>query len=219
MPNGNELEPTVKMSNFIKKVGIQGTRATAKTALAEVKPETVPNRYAIGFDDSGSMSGQPFNDAKKAVAGFLAACSPLETSVAVYPYSHEPKPLSNMFNVVTAYVNGISLGGSTPLWANLKQLLSCNLTRGIIFSDGGPTDAETDEISIARDKRIPVDTVYIGMGDSPVLRRIAESTGGIYLRFDNTTSFAKNLKYLSPKYVALLANSELKERIQRGETI
>jgi hypothetical protein len=57
------------------------------------------------------------------------------------------------------------------------------------------------------------------MGDSPVLRRIAESTGGIYLRFDNTTSFAKNLKYLSPKYVALLANSELKERIQRGETI
>lgn len=237
----DKLAPTVKMGSFIKKVGIQGTRDAAKTALAEVKPETVANRYAIGFDDSGSMSGQPLSDAKKAVSGFLASCNPLDTSVAIFPFGAEPKPLSNLFDVVTAYTNGIKLAGSTPLYTTLTRMLEeSDLTRGILFSDGEPTDehdlyrieehpkgdskydmtnVDLAAVNMARDKKIPIDTVFIGYGESKVLKYIAEATGGYYLKFDDTTSFAKNMKYLSPKYVALLANAEIKEKIQRGETI
>lgn len=215
----DELVPTIKMGTFVKKIGIQGVRASAKAALAEVKPESVPNRYAIGFDDSGSM-GEQIRDAHKAIAGFLASCSPLETSVAIYPYNREAKPLTNMFDVVNAYVSGIKATGGTPLWTILgRMLVEVPLTRGIIFSDGSPTDDETDQIKIARDKHVPVDTVFIGYGESLVLNDIAERTGGVYLKFDDITTFGKQLKYLSPKYVALLSNADLKARIERGETI
>ena len=74
-------------------------------------------------------------------------------------------------------------------------------------------------IHISREAHVPFDCVYIGYGDSVVLRGIAERTGGNYLHFDTSTVFAKQLKYLSPKYVALLSNADLKARVERGETI
>lgn len=216
----NAITPTVKMGSMIKKVGIQGLRQTAKMQLAEVKPETCVNRYAIGFDDSGSMTGDAINDAHKAVSCFLDACSPMETSVAVYPFNREPKPLTNLFDVLKIYVNKIEATRSTPLWAVLGRMLrETPITRAILFSDGGPTDKEGDEVNVAREKHIPVDCVYIGCGESEVLKRIADCTGGNYLRFADTTTFAKQMKYLSPKYVALLSNADLKARIEKGETI
>jgi hypothetical protein len=214
----NELTPTVKIGSLIKKVGIQGARDESRKRMAEVKPEECINRYAIGYDDSGSMMGS-MQDAAKAVAGFLGACSPLETSVAVYPYNMESKGLTNIFDMVNAFVQGIKATGSTPLWLILARMLDAPITRAIIFSDGSPTDSESDEITKACDKHIPVDTVYIGSGDSDILKDIAERTGGIYLRFDDTVTFSKQLKYLSPKYVALLSNADLKAKIQRGENI
>ena len=214
----DSITPTVKIGSLIKKVGIQGSREESRKRMAEVKPEECANRYAIGYDDSGSMMGS-MQDAAKAVAGFLGACSPLETSVAIYPYNREAKGLTNIFDMVNAYVGGIAATGSTPLWSVLGKMLDTPITRAIIFSDGGPTDSESDEITKAREKHIPVDTVYIGGGDSAILQDIAERTGGIYLRFDDTTTFAKQMKYLSPRYVALLSNADLKAKIQKGETI
>ena len=216
----NELAPVVKMGSFIKRVGITGTRALAKERMAGVKPEECVNRYAIGFDDSGSMSGQPLADAKKAVAGFLSSCNPVETSVAIYPFNAKAQPLTVMYDVATAYTNGIPLGGGTPLYEVMNRILDeVKPTRAILFSDGEPGDSEGTVIDKAREAHVPFDCVYIGYGDSAVLRGIAERTGGNYLHFDTSTVFAKQLKYLSPKYVALLSNADLKARVERGETI
>ncbi len=227
----NEITPTVKIGSMVKKVGIQGTRAAAAEKMRGVDANEVPNRYCIGFDDSGSMSGDPISDAKKGVAGFLGSCNPTETSVAIYPFCAAPQPLVVMYDVINAYVGGLKATGGTPLYTTMLRILNeVKVTRAILFSDGEPTDElngygeelrKNDELAIAKaiEMRVPFDTCYIGNGDSPVLKNIAEKTGGIYLKFDSTMSFAKNLKYLSPKYVALLANAELKERIQKGETI
>lgn len=227
----NEITPTVKIKDMVKKVGIQGTREAAKQRMKDVDPNEVPNRYVIGFDDSGSMSGEAIGNAKKGVSGFLGSCTPTETSVAIYPFNAAPQPLVSMYDVINAYVGGLKATGGTPLYTTMIRILNeIKLTRAILFSDGEPTDElsgygeelqKNDERAIAKavEMHVPFDTCYIGHGDSPVLQHIAEATGGIYLKFDTTTSFAKNLKYLSPRYVALLANADLKERIQRGETI
>jgi hypothetical protein len=229
----------------VKRVGIQGIRAQAREAMREVKPEDCAFRFAIGFDDSGSMGIQPLADAKKAVAGFLGACTPTETSVAVVPFSGvdnigygvKAQSLTCMYDLINAYLGPVRATSGTPLYGTMKKILTdFNITRGILFSDGGSTDKtlngwqldeeedipsskEEPAVMLAIEKKIPFDTVYIGGGTSPELKHIADVTGGVYLEFTDTSIFAKQMKYLSPRYVALLANAELKAKVERGESI
>lgn len=204
----------------VQKVGIHGARAEAKRQIANIDPTTCANRFAIGFDDSGSMAGETIRDAHKAVGAFLNHCNPAETSVAIYPFNAEKKALSCDYTLITMYVNGIEATGGTPLYETMVLILQESITRGILFSDGQPDHSCKDQaISKAKEKKVPFDTVYIGLGDSAELKYIAEATGGIYLRFSDASIFAKQMKYLSPKYVALLANPEIKARIERGESI
>lgn len=233
-----ELNLTKKLG--VKRVGIQGVRAQAKEAMREIKPENCAFRFAIGFDDSGSMGVEPIADAKKAVAGFLGACTPTETSVAVVPFSGvdnpgrgvAAQPLTCMYDLINAYLGPVRATSGTPLYGTMKKMMEdFPITRGILFSDGSPTDEtvghwgdeemsnEEPSVKLAIEKKIPFDTVYIGGGSSPVLRHIADVTGGIYLEFTDTSVFAKQMKYLSPRYVALLSNAELKAKVERGESI
>jgi Mg-chelatase subunit ChlD len=231
---------TEELSNVkklgVKRVGIQGVRAQAREAMREIKPEDCAFRFAIGFDDSGSMGTQPLADAKKAVAGFLGACTPTETSVAVVPFSGvdnigygvKAQPLTCMYDLINAYLGPVRATSGTPLYGTMKKILTdFNITRGILFSDGGSTDKTVDyeeeieepAVQLAIEKKIPFDTVYIGGGSSPELKHIADVTGGVYLEFTDTSIFARQMKYLSPRYVALLANAELKAKVERGENI
>jgi Mg-chelatase subunit ChlD len=235
----DELVQKIKMG-VRKPVGIQGARAAAEAALKNLNPNTVESRFVIGFDDSGSMSGNPIQEAKKAVSAFLNACPPQTTSVGVYPFNEKPQPLTCQYDLVNMYLGSVRATGGTPLYTTMSNILdSENLTRGILFSDGEPTDDHIEDvldeleedgthkrryrsdvvIDKAIAKKIPFDTVYIGAGDSKILQDIAKRTGGVYLRFDDASVFAKQMKYLSPKYYALLSNPELKARIERGETI
>ena len=242
----DSLEITKKLG--VKRVGIQGIRYQAKEAMRELKPEECLYRFAIGFDDSGSMGTEPLRDAKRAVAGFLGNCVPQETSVAIVPFSGvdnpnhgiKAQPLTCLYDLINAYLGPIVATSGTPLYGTMKTMMTdFPITRGILFSDGGSTDktinqsydyiqdtpqltgqaGEEPSVLLAIERKIPFDCVYIGGGSSPELKHIAEVTGGIYLEFTDTSIFAKQMKYLSPKYVALLSNAELKEKIQRGETI
>jgi len=240
---------STKASEMLKPklgMGISGARRAAQAKLAEIKPEECPHRLGLEFDDSGSMSGQPLRDAITAVQNFLTSCSPLETSVAVYPMNKEPKALTNDYNLINLFVGSFrdaELGG-TPLYATLINMLKDGqITRGIIFSDGEPTDgrkrysAWDDEeetmkvdpetpkdkaIKSAKEKKIPVDTVFIGYKDSngyKEMQWIAEQTGGIFVHFTDSASLSKSLKYLSPGLRGLLTNPDIKAKIERGEQI
>lgn len=223
----DKLVQTVKMG--VKRVGIQGARARAAEIMAQVDPLKCPNRYAIGFDDSGSMSITPIQDAKRAVAGFLGSCTPQETSVAIVPFSGIDNPasgvksqqLTNNYDIINAYLAPVRATSGTPLYETMCAMMErYPITRGILFSDGQAGDSHLRQkaIDMAKEKKIPFDTVSLG-GPSKELKEIAELTGGYYLEFTDTAVFAKSMKYLSPKYVALLSNAELKEKIQRGEQI
>jgi len=233
-----------------KRVGIQGLREKAREALKDVNPDTCAHRFAIGFDDSGSMGTEPIKDAKRAVAGFLGACDPKDTSCAIVPFSGVDNPhhgvkaqaLTNNYTIINAYLGPIRSTSSTPLYGTMDKILTdFKITRAILFSDGGSTDKtvssnwgyhdpddpefpqdttfqEEPAVIKAIEMKIPFDCVAIG-ADSEELKHIAKVTGGIYIHFTDTTVFAKNMKYLSPKYVALLSNAELKAKVERGDTI
>src|ERR1700742_4359694 len=209
----------------VKKVGIQGLRQQAVNAVKELDPTKCANRIGIGFDDSGSMGSEGMKLAKKAVEGFLQACTPQETSVCVFPYNADSQDsLVCIYDQINFYLGPIQSTGNTPLFSNTLEILTKEITRAILFTDGHPDYEDTANnkekaILLAIERKIPFDCVYIGHGDNELLKEIAERTGGIYVHFDDTTTFSKQMKYLSPKYRALLMNADLKNRIQKGQTI
>lgn len=209
-------------------MGISAKRRAINERLAEVKPEECLNRLGIVFDDSGSMCGKAINDAHAAVSNFLTSCSALETSVAVYPMNAECKTLTNNYTMITMYINGVDATGGTPLYRTLiKMLKEEKLTRGIVFSDGCPNNDDSvyykdEAINAAKEKEIPIDTVFIGYKDSlgyNELKNLAEKTGGIFVWFEDSTSLNRSLKYLSPGLRGLLTNPDIKQRIEKGEVI
>jgi Mg-chelatase subunit ChlD len=221
------------------KKGIAANREKAEQTLKELDPTKVTNRLGLVFDDSGSMSGEAIDNAHKAVKNFTDACNFTDTSIALYPLNKDNKPLTVDYDVLNLYVMGIPADGGTPLYTILlKMIQNESITRAVVFSDGGPTDAKLlspceswdskppafaqDIIKKYNEKEISIDTIYIGIAEGSgykEMQEIARLTGGIFIHFENSTSLSRNLKYLAPRYRALLANAELKEKVQRGESL
>jgi Mg-chelatase subunit ChlD len=224
------------------KKGILANKAEHDAHMASIDPKTVPNRLGLVIDDSGSMGSM--DNAHKAVQGFTANCNMRDTNIAVYPLNKESKHLVCDYDLVNLYVSGLQATGGTPIYKILENLITEeNITRAVLFSDGSPTDSsclyEEKEsgafswnskspelakkvIKIYNEKEIPIDTIYIGMEGSSgyeEMKELARLTNGTFINFKDSHSLAGGLKYLSPKYRALLANPEIKERIQRGEQI
>lgn len=235
----DKLTKTPDIFKPMRKSGIALQREQAREHMKNIDPQTVQNRLGLEFDDSGSMSGQPIQDAKDAVRNFLLNCNPRETSVALYPMNKPERELTCNYDLINLSLIGIEdhLGG-TPLYTCLSNMLDANITRGVIFSDGSPTDTrpdpyssqpilggstlKQDTINKAKQKEIPLDTIYIGYKDNPgygEMKWIAEQTGGIFLHFTDSASLNRSLKYLSPGLRPMLMNAELKAKIEKGGTI
>lgn len=231
-----------------KKYGIGAQKEQARKMLEELDPKTMPTKLAIVFDDSGSMASQnekgdktKIEDAKSGIRNFSAQCNPRDTALAVYPLNVDPKPLTCNFDLLNLLVASIGATGGTPLYGKTTEMLNSGdgYTRGILFSDGEPTDGdhrgwafeEENEqsgdpkesmIALAISKKIPLDAVYIGLaneGGYRLMKEIADRTGGIFIHFKDSASLSANLKYLAPALRGILANAELKAKIERGESI
>jgi hypothetical protein len=244
MSESNNLAIKPKLPGFgsLSK-GIRANRQQAEQTIKTIDPKQVPNRLGIVFDDSGSMSGSAITDAHSAVKNFTASCNFNDTSICLYPLNKDPKPLTVDYDLLNIFVMGIQADGGTPLYTTLlKMIENDSITRGVVFSDGSPTDSKLighseswdskppdfaqEIIQKYKDKEIPIDTIFIGFmhgegttGGYAEMKKIAELTNGIFIHFTDSSSLSKNLKYLAPRYRALLANAELKEKVSRGESL
>ena len=226
---------------FGLKKGIAANRANFEEQIKTINPLKVDNRLGIIMDDSGSMSGDPIFNAHKAIKAFTDSCNMLDTSIAIYPINQPSKPLICDYDVVNLYVSNILATGGTELYGKLELLIKEQpITRAIVFSDGDPTDSRllgesTGYSYLARPsgyakqiveeyckKEIPVDTIFIGeIANSGYkeMEELARLTGGTFIHFRDSLSLASGLKYLAPRYRALLANPEIKAKIERGEIV
>src|SRR5258708_5754825 len=158
---------------------------------------------------------------KDAIDNFVNRCDFTNTSLAVetFPASLE-LALTSVSFMITSSVASISASGNTPMRACVQSCLEkVPMTRGIIVSDGEATDwyhvshrddydfdenrKETnqgDELLIKyKTAQIPIDCVHIGDSSSgeELLRRIASTTGGIYIKFTDVSAFSKGFSYLT----------------------
>lgn len=169
----------------------------------------LPNRIGLMLDVSGSMSGEKIEMCRLAGSSFCDQCDPAETAVAVNTFEPSLRiNLSTMFPFISAEISHLRTMGGTPMAEAMVEMLHNEpITRGVIVSDGESTGA--DPIPTAKDYKdagIPIDCVHIGNdeGGEETLKQIAEITGGVYIKFTNVENFAKNFRYLTPRYRGLL---------------
>lgn len=124
-----------------------------------------------------------------------------------FPASEPCPPTSNIALLIQASA-GSYTGGGTPMGQCLERVLQQQTkpTRCVIISDGDATDNPMRELPRLVESKIPVDCVHIGPSQSgeETLKEIAERTGGIYMKFSKSSGIVEGLKYLTPKYRALL---------------
>jgi Mg-chelatase subunit ChlD len=229
---------------------------------------TVPNRIVLFEDCSGSMiTNNKIENLRAAVESFIINCNFNDTSVCHWPFpklnevdeldkesytsytrnrglTYKPY-LTCDPNLLLVFVPNLKAKmGGTPLKQAMEDVYkdqSLPLTRGIIISDGQPTDGSNNttkynciygEIYEVADKyacgkldsegltssdSIPLDTIHIGdsKNGEEVLRKIAEITGGIYIKFTDSANFANALHYLTPanRSFLMLASAEDKKNI------
>jgi Mg-chelatase subunit ChlD len=206
---------------------------------SEVDPSTMPNRICLMLDKSSSMSTTETKGARRidllkdALCNFVGRCDFKNTAIAIetFPEGFE-LPLSSNLSVLQTAGFGIEASGNTPMRACVERSLSkIPMTRGVIVSDGEATDwysrpwhddDETSETAVKADELlkkykeagIPIDCVHIASdsGGEALLRRIAEVTGGIYLKFTDVSAFANSFGYLTPGFRATLTDGRVSAR-------
>jgi len=223
----------------VQRTGIQAKLAAAERAKAEqpsLDPLQCANRIGLIFDDSASMAGKPVEDARVACEEFLKSCG-ADTAVALYPLNQPPWKLVTEMHLLVFQLLTLQATGSTPTYRTLREMLAEPITRAVVFSDGDADETVRwatygDNVSGAtymqqvvalyKAGNIPVDTVFIGKDGSEGcknLQWLAKETDGIFMRFESTAQLRSGLKYLAPATRALLANPEIKAKVERGEKI
>ena len=230
---------TVTSKLVVKKIGLAARRQEVSELLKDFDALKYPERIGIIFDNSGSMAGNPIEQAKKATDEFLKVCNPQTTCVAIYSFAEKVLPLTNLFAILSVEKEAFKADYGTPLYSTLYTLLNQEaITRAVVFSDGSPTDSNplntltpfselkdpnisstVDVIQKYIDAKIPIDTVFIGHYESTagLLQDISAKTGGVFLHFKEGSIFSEAFKYLAPSFRAMLTNPEIKARIEKGE--
>ena len=205
--------------------GLQARLANAKKAQADASGEADQrlNRLALMLDCSGSMSGERITSLKAAVEGFLQSLSlgpGGDCSIACECFPHDETteaaccPLTTDYSRALLSAWALDTTGCTPMAAAMEKVITkYPVTRGILMSDGQP-DSEQACYAVAEQYReavVPIDTVHISSSPygEEVLQKIAEMTGGLFIKFTDLDSFTKSFKYLSPALRPLMLSGQV----------
>jgi len=183
-------------------------------------PNTKTNRLALMLDVSGSMQGQKIQSLRDAVTSFIQSCTFNDTSLALEPFgeaSDQPSArvaLTCFAPFLQSTVQMLQAHDSTPMDSAMEYVLhNYSLTRSVLISDGRPNSEACvfDQAMQFHKASLPCDCVHIGdsVEGEACLKRVAEITGGQYIKFTDINNFACSFKYLTPAYYAQLCDGSI----------
>jgi len=165
------------------------------------------------------MNGDKINQLRIAGESFIHNCNMEDTSVGLVTFGLEPeeirRPLSNDSTLLLSEILSLVADGGTPMGEAMKYTLeNIPITRGVLVSDGRPTDNPQCWKEVAHmyaEATIPIDCVHVGDSENgvDVMKSIAEITGGIYMKFKDVGNFASAFKFLTPGSRALLTSGSV----------
>jgi Mg-chelatase subunit ChlD len=209
---------TLSRKNVVSLPGLH-SRLRNPVQRTEGDPQTRPNRLALVLDVSGSMAGDKIASLRDACASFVNACNFGDTSLAVEPFG-DTYPSANRLGLTVfqplalTTVMSLQSHGSTPMARALDFVLnSYSITRAVLVSDGQPDHEQSvyDSAEQYKQAELPIDTVHIGdeVSGEQVLQRVAEITGGQFIKFTDINAFARSFKYLTPAYYGQLTSGNV----------
>jgi uncharacterized protein YegL len=168
-------------------------------------PNQMPNRLALLLDCSGSMDGEPITLLQQAAQDFISRADFTTTAIALesFPEGTRTNLAVDKLTLWTMAM-GLSADGGTPMSQAMHYVVSnLDITRAILISDGQPDNVQVCYYSAEnyKDHGITIDTVHIGLSASgeECLRRIAEITGGLFVKFQDVKKFSEAFKFLLPE--------------------
>jgi molecular chaperone DnaK len=205
-------------------VQVSAVERSTKQALdlkIEPLPEDIPDRFTLppvvevqrehlnlymAFDLSGSMSGQPLAEAKKAAAGFASQCDITTTSLGVIEFSDRvltTTAISQSIKTITQGIETLQIGrtgygNDTHPFDEILQLLQN--TKGsryaLVLTDGVWSDQSVAIRAAKRCHQVGIEIIAIGFGgaDRVFLKEISSS---------EEFSFFTNLSELSETFSAI----------------
>ncbi len=219
----NKIQPSGANSNLTtggKKIGMPlWQRVQTQKAAAQANAVELPNRIGLMLDCSGSMGGEKIEHLRQAYDAFTNMLNLNDTALAVchFGFGEDAKhdmALTTDKTLIMVTGMGLLASGSTPMAQAMERMISTQpVTRCVLLSDGQPDSEERAyaQAESFKEAAVPVDCVHIGHGSygEDVLRKIAEMTGGIYIKFSNTENFAKFFSYLTPTGRLRLTSGEV----------
>jgi uncharacterized protein YegL len=201
--NGTRLRVYFGLSNqFGDPAGLKGAVSVNVfqdgAAVKEFKLQGVNGRdnplvSALVLDTSKSMTGEPLAKAQQAASNYIDKLED-EDLVCVYRFSTQVAQAhvcSRNHKGAITDVNELTAGGNTALYDVLARVSAIHTDRAdrqaiILLSDGADNSSTTTReqaIQQVAATNIPVYVVALGGQElaPPVLREIAEKTGGVYL--------------------------------------
>lgn len=212
-PNTSGNIGLARQGTGIKLPGLHA-RLRAPQVTAGADPLTREHRIALMCDASGSMGGQKNRSLVEAVTSFIQNCDMRATSLAIDTFGAETElhvALSTQQPMLLMSAMAISADGGTPMAHAMEYVINTHsVTRGVLVSDGQPDNVEAcyETARMFREAGVMVDCVHIGNDTSgeAVMRRIAEITGGQFIKFTDIAAFSRNFKYLTPAFYGMLTS-------------
>lgn len=200
---------------------IERSTKQALKLIIEPLPEDIPDRFLLpptveiqrehlnlylAFDLSGSMSGQPLLEAKKAATGFSSQCDITNTSLGIIEFSDSVLTTTGISQNIKQINHGIDTlqigrtgyGNATHPFDEILNHLerAKGLRYAIILTDGVWNDQAAAIRAAQRCHQIGIEIIAIGFGgaDKAFLRKISSS---------EEFSFFTNLADLSETFSAI----------------
>lgn len=182
-----------------------------------------PTSYIFVIDESGSMSRNDPNGLRYAAVTEIMSSQDKALPYMVYSFASEPRVLRDMrtmgadeealpavsdgetaifgttLRILQDYKDGKWSGGDNPKIIFLTDGVATDLDNGFLWFKGNIPEfnAALEEYS---DLGINISTVGLGSVDKNLMRKMAETTGGVFIRVDQASDLASAMKVAAASY-------------------
>jgi len=175
-------------------IAIHDTRVTVESYEVEYTDQGEGfNSICFVVDTSGSMGGEPIQNAREALDQFLDEMPRnMEASLVKFNSSAETMvELTTSVATLKNAVNGLNDDGGTEITAGISEGVSAlSQARGVrtmIMMTDGQSNVDMSVVQTAVDQGITIFTIGFGDVNDDLLQSIADMSGGQYIRADSST--------------------------------